>query len=82
MGRYVFFSTGFEYKFWFGVQSSSDILEFGGCLRNRRGEDGNIQWTFDLDYDYVVTQLPKLSTATKEDIDRYLNAFDKNKSGT
>ena len=30
MGRYCFFTTGFEYKFAFGVQESSDILLFGG----------------------------------------------------
>lgn len=30
MGRYVQFSTGFEYKFTFGVQSSLDVTLFGG----------------------------------------------------
>ena len=30
MGRYAFFSTGVEYKFWFAVQPSEDILKFGG----------------------------------------------------
>ncbi len=30
MGRYAYFSTGFEYKFWFAVQPSEDIWEFGG----------------------------------------------------
>lgn len=30
MGRYAFFNTGLEYKFTFAVQSSSDMLEFGG----------------------------------------------------
>ena len=30
MGRYAFFSTGVEYKFWFAVQPTSDILKFGG----------------------------------------------------
>lgn len=30
MGRYAFFSTGFEYKFRFGVQSSTEILTFAG----------------------------------------------------
>jgi hypothetical protein len=30
MGRYAFFNTGFEYKFAFGIQESSDILKFGG----------------------------------------------------
>ena len=30
MGRYVFFDTGFDYKFRFGVQQSEDILIYGG----------------------------------------------------
>jgi hypothetical protein len=30
MGRYAFFNTEFEYKFWFGIQSSEDITMFGG----------------------------------------------------
>ena len=30
MGRYAFFSTGFEYKFRFGIQHSSDMLTFAG----------------------------------------------------
>uniref|UniRef100_A0A6C0L0B3 Uncharacterized protein n=1 Tax=viral metagenome TaxID=1070528 RepID=A0A6C0L0B3_9ZZZZ len=29
MGRYAFFSTGFEYKFIFGIQSSTDIALYG-----------------------------------------------------
>jgi hypothetical protein len=32
MGRYAYFSTNFEYKFVFAVQSSSDIDEFGGAV--------------------------------------------------
>lgn len=30
MGRYAFFNTGFEYKFWFTIQDSNDITRFGG----------------------------------------------------
>jgi len=30
MGRYATFSTGFEYKFSFGSQSSYDMYRFGG----------------------------------------------------
>ena len=30
MGRYVFFDTGIDYKFRFGVQQSEDILIYGG----------------------------------------------------
>jgi len=35
MGRYCNFTTGVQYKFWFGVQSGADCEEFGGdWLRN------------------------------------------------
>lgn len=30
MGRYAFFSTTYEYKFWFSLQDSLDIRRFGG----------------------------------------------------
>ena len=32
MGRYAYFSTGFDYKFWFGIQPTQDIFEFYGNL--------------------------------------------------
>lgn len=35
MGRYAYFSTGFQYKFAIGVQPSSDILAFGGSDKVR-----------------------------------------------
>jgi hypothetical protein len=34
MGRLAYFSTGFEYKFAFALQESSDMREFGGQNRN------------------------------------------------
>jgi hypothetical protein len=33
MGRYAFFNTDLEYKFRFGIQSSSDIRRFAGIYR-------------------------------------------------
>lgn len=32
MGRWAYFSSGIQYKFAFAVQSSGDILEFGGKI--------------------------------------------------
>ncbi len=32
MGRWVYFSSGFDYKFWFGIQPTQDIFEFYGAL--------------------------------------------------
>ena len=34
MGRYIYGSEGFEYKFWFACQPSDDILEFGHERQN------------------------------------------------
>lgn len=44
MGRYCFFNTGMEYKFAFAVQSSGDILLFGGKPFTSDGDYGHI-WT-------------------------------------
>jgi hypothetical protein len=37
MGRYANFSSGFQYKFAFGVQDSSDIEEFDGEYTKKGG---------------------------------------------
>lgn len=37
MGRYAFFSTGFEYKFRFGIQPSEEITLFGGTASHEQG---------------------------------------------
>jgi len=39
MGRYAIFNTGFEYKFGFGVQCSSDIQFWGGEYKEVREEE-------------------------------------------
>ena len=40
MGRYAYFNTGFEYKFAFAIQPSSDILIFGGVYK----APNNVHW--------------------------------------
>lgn len=46
MGRYAFFSTGYEYKFSFAVQPSQDIWEFGGqTFKDADEEDPVHKWT-------------------------------------
>lgn len=48
MGRYANFNTGFEYKFWFGVQPSEDIQKFGGASWDDYDEQSNTmtyEWT-------------------------------------
>ncbi len=42
MGRYYDFSNGDRGKFWFGIQLSSDLLEFGGCEGNN---DIHVEWS-------------------------------------
>ena len=46
MGRYAFFNTDLEYKFRFGVQSSSDMRKFGGriCHEKYQGGDFHHEW--------------------------------------
>jgi hypothetical protein len=61
MGRYAFFNTGIEYKFAFGVQSSEDILEFGGYANIQPNKDiGNIKWNL-LDITYILEVLETLA---------------------
>jgi hypothetical protein len=45
MGRYCFFNTGYEYKFAFAVQASSDILKFGGTPEFAYEGDHKHTWT-------------------------------------
>lgn len=83
MGRYAFFSTGMEYKFWFAVQNSADILEFGGQSRNHRGPDmGMIQWSHKLDFDFIVRELSLLMDKDTQNVKAYLDSHSKNLDGT
>lgn len=53
MGRYAFFSTGFEYKFAFGIQQSEDIELFGGEIQTiEKSYERKIVWKKD--------ELPKI----------------------
>ena len=45
MGRYAFFNTGFQYKFAFAVQESTDILKFGGTPEFAYEGDHKHSWT-------------------------------------
>lgn len=53
MGRYAYFNTGFEYKFWFGVQDSSDITRFGGIGTMDKQDNPSHEWDSE-DKDYVL----------------------------
>jgi hypothetical protein len=56
MGRYAFFSTGYEYKFRFAVQESSDIRTFGGIMI---GGPGDHEWDT-RDLEYIESELKQL----------------------
>ena len=70
MGRYAYFSTGFDYKFYFGVQASEDILMFGGWRRLKRvaentdndydDDNGYVRWTREEDLDYIRARLDEI----------------------
>ena len=52
MGRYAFFNTDFEYKFSFGIQDSSDILQFSGDYDDKE----IVIWTQN-DMIYIIDEL-------------------------
>lgn len=72
MGRYAYFSTGFEYKFVFGIQPSTDIALFGTGFDDEEGNPCH-EWT--------ETDIPLL----KEYLDEYTvdwNLYAKSVDGT
>lgn len=57
MGRYAFFSTGFEYKFAFGIQNSEDILKFSGFQTT----EITMKWV-NTDADFILKRLHQIET--------------------
>lgn len=61
MGRYAFFSSGFEYKFKFGVQPSEDIRSFGGRINYELSDGSYLHHEWDQkDCDSIESQLKEL----------------------
>ena len=60
MGRYVFFNTGFEYKFVFGEQSSADIMLFGGEYMSFPDHCHQMIWEVPFDFQMCVGSLRNL----------------------
>lgn len=67
MGRYAYFSTGVEHKFWFSVQESSDILQFYGESNITYDDDNgnNYEHIWEAKYDRERL-LHKLNRIQKE----------------
>lgn len=56
MGRYAFFTTGIEYKFWFAIQESADITRFGGITKVSSNCDYLQEWK-EEDKEYALQAL-------------------------
>lgn len=82
MGRYAFFSSGLEYKFYFGVQPSSDIRSFGGRFLYEKSTNGYLHHEWDQkDREYIELQLKELKEWLPDaEID--FTTYDKNLQGT
>lgn len=76
MGRYAFFNTGYEYKFWFAIQPSEDILCFGG---EDKGEC-NHEWISD-DIEYIKAKLFVLARDFGVKVPEF-EKYDKSMDGT
>jgi len=74
MGRYAYFNTGFEYKFAFAVQSSDDILYFGGQQDTYINEVGMgfITWKMNEDLSLILSELESMA----KEVERPLPNFD------
>jgi hypothetical protein len=82
MGRYAFFNTGLEYKVAFGVQKSTDILEFYGWYSQPDDIDvtHSISWS-EESLQSIQTTLSSMHTRFGiEDFD--VSSFEKNLEGT
>lgn len=54
MGRYCYFDSGFEYKFWFGIQDSGfDFLTWCAVDYRPRKNDDNYDFTIMIDDTYL-----------------------------
>ena len=62
MGRYAFFNTTLEYKFWFGSQPSEDIEKFGGWIKYINDGERKIRWTQE-DTTEVLKKVRQLETS-------------------
>jgi hypothetical protein len=82
MGRYAFFNTEFEYKFRFGVQSSSDMRSFGGRICHELYEGGEYHHEWEKkDTGYILEQLNSMLEWIGEEPVKF-ELYEKNVQGT
>lgn len=72
MGRY--YSGDIEGKFWFGVQSSDDAVNFGGAEEMLEDEDGN---EIALLYSFFKEDIPDIESGIEETTDALGEDFEK-----
>ena len=79
MGRWAFFNTEYEYKFWFAIQPSEDIWEFGGKDISEEGEPEH-QWGQE-DLEYIRSKLLVCAKDNGVDLPDF-EKFEKSVDGT
>lgn len=79
MGRYANFSNGEEYKFWYAVQPSSDVTEFGG---QKSIPENVIHWEWnEEDIPLIEAKLDAKKSSFKDDFDYSYEDFIKKVEG-
>jgi hypothetical protein len=69
MGRYAYFSTGFDYKFWFGIQPSQDIFEFYGNVYDESSDDDSEDESCEYDKPGKMVWASSVKNDIKESLD-------------
>lgn len=74
MGRYAYFNTNFEYNFAFAIQSTQDILCFGGeqCIPYSEIGESSITWRLNDHLSFILAELESMA----KEIERPLPNFD------
>jgi hypothetical protein len=66
MGRWAYFNTGLEYKFSFGSQESSDILDFGGISSEFQRVNEDEYYYIPTDVTWSAEELPTINEILEE----------------
>jgi hypothetical protein len=78
MGRYCYFSNGFEYKFWFGEQPSGfDFLRRIITLTETEIEEGIVEFSLSFEKNKMLTHLERYDLELPE-----FEEYDKSIEGT
>lgn len=83
MGRYAYFNTQFEYKFAFSIQSSDDILCFGGDQDTYTNDIGMgfITWRTNDHLSFVLAELESMAKELEKPLPNF-DGYDYTVGGT